>query len=299
MATEQDDEELMRELLCHFLASWPLKLAKSALRTLEALAFRQLSPIIGTVLDVGCGDGIFGRRIAPTADLWGVDNDLKRLQVAAKYRIHALAADAAALPFADQSLDVVIANSTLEHLANPQATIGEAERILRPGGRFVFTVPLRDGLDNLLFSKVRGAGYERQFNTYWRHVTMESIEAWENMVRSVPQFCQTNRLPIGSRRQTETIDLLSSVVLKAGPIIRRNRRLVDAQRLALASLVADLLARAAGCASTGEPHSEVLFEYVKHPHSSMKLCGNSSMLVPADDLPGTAAAISHSGPAAG
>ena len=41
------------------------------------------------------------------------------------------------LPFADQSIDVVICSHTLHHLARPTAFLGEAHRVLKPGGRLV------------------------------------------------------------------------------------------------------------------------------------------------------------------
>ncbi|MFN8662402.1 MAG: methyltransferase domain-containing protein [Thermomicrobiales bacterium] len=49
-------------------------------------------------------------------------------------------ADVEALPFADSTFDAVVMNFGALHLAQPDLAFAEAFRILRPGGRFAFTV---------------------------------------------------------------------------------------------------------------------------------------------------------------
>ena len=49
-------------------------------------------------------------------------------------------ADAEALPFPDRSFDAVVMNFGVLHLAQPDVAFAEARRVLRPGGRFAFTV---------------------------------------------------------------------------------------------------------------------------------------------------------------
>lgn len=48
-----------------------------------------------------------------------------------------------ALPFADASFDLVVANAVLEHIADPRACAAEIERVLRPGGWFCAWTPNR------------------------------------------------------------------------------------------------------------------------------------------------------------
>jgi SAM-dependent methyltransferase len=45
------------------------------------------------------------------------------------------------LSFADASFDLVITSEVLEHVEEPWVAFGEIRRVLRPGGRHVFTVP--------------------------------------------------------------------------------------------------------------------------------------------------------------
>ncbi len=59
------------------------------------------------------------------------------------YLTAAAAADAAQLPFASASFDLVTANMVLEHLEDPLAVFSEIARVLAPRGRFVFVTPNR------------------------------------------------------------------------------------------------------------------------------------------------------------
>jgi SAM-dependent methyltransferase len=60
----------------------------------------------------------------------------RRRVPAARFRV----ADAQDLPFEDGVFDAVVMNFGLLHLAWPERAVAEAARVLRPGGRFSFTV---------------------------------------------------------------------------------------------------------------------------------------------------------------
>lgn len=45
------------------------------------------------------------------------------------------------LPFSDSSVDIIVAFAVLEHLNNPKKVISECVRILKKGGKAVFTTP--------------------------------------------------------------------------------------------------------------------------------------------------------------
>lgn len=54
--------------------------------------------------------------------------------------------DIQGLSYSDASFDLVLTSETLEHVPNYHAALRETRRVLRPGGRHIFTVPLRPDL---------------------------------------------------------------------------------------------------------------------------------------------------------
>jgi len=95
------------------------------------------------VLDLGCRSGALTQHYAPGNHVTGVDIDRSALDIASgRLGIETVWADVEeGLPFDAESFDVVVAGELLEHLADPAALIAEVRRVLRPGGRFVGSVP--------------------------------------------------------------------------------------------------------------------------------------------------------------
>lgn len=95
------------------------------------------------VLDLGCRTGALTQHYATGNEVVGIDVDQAALTAAVeRLGIETVWADVEdSLPFADASFDVVVAGELLEHLADPAAAVAEARRVLRPGGRFVGSVP--------------------------------------------------------------------------------------------------------------------------------------------------------------
>ncbi len=91
-----------------------------------------------------CGTGEFTRRVAPAGarlvalDLSGDLLAQARAKVGAAARF--VRANAHLLPFADAAFDVVYGCSILHHL-DVEVALREVRRILRPGGRLVFSEP--------------------------------------------------------------------------------------------------------------------------------------------------------------
>ena len=95
------------------------------------------------VLDLGCRTGALTEHYAEGNDLVGLDVDQRALeQASARLGIETVWADVEEeLPFPDDSFDVVVAGELLEHLADPAAAVAHVLRVLKPGGRFVGSVP--------------------------------------------------------------------------------------------------------------------------------------------------------------
>jgi ubiquinone/menaquinone biosynthesis C-methylase UbiE len=95
-----------------------------------------------TVLDIGCGTGAMSRKLAPFGHVVSADFSPLALEFSRRRSLTSLcAADAMRLPFRDGSFDVIVALDILEHLPDDQAALCEFQRVLKPGGRVVATVP--------------------------------------------------------------------------------------------------------------------------------------------------------------
>jgi ubiquinone/menaquinone biosynthesis C-methylase UbiE len=94
------------------------------------------------VLDVGCGTGVLTRQLAErpgVESVVGVDAASSLLEKARELArdleaVEFHEADARELPFTDETFDVVVFDSTLSHVPEPERAIAEAYRVLRPSG---------------------------------------------------------------------------------------------------------------------------------------------------------------------
>jgi SAM-dependent methyltransferase len=97
------------------------------------------------VLDLGCGVGEYVRAFERRgAAALGCDIDVPRLQEAARRGARGLLAAAGeALPFRNESFDVIVLNEVIEHVQDDAATMREVARTLAPGGVCVIYAPNR------------------------------------------------------------------------------------------------------------------------------------------------------------
>ena len=95
------------------------------------------------VLDVGCGGGFLSNHLSKEGfEVDGLDASAESLVVAGRHdptqRVCYARGDALALPFPDETFDIVCAMDFLEHVEEPARVVAEAARVLRPGGLFFF-----------------------------------------------------------------------------------------------------------------------------------------------------------------
>lgn len=125
------------------------------------------------VLDVGCGTGVVARecsrRVGATARVVGIDISAEMLDVARRTTpgIHWVRGDAAVLPFADSSFDVVLSQFALMLFPNRVRSVSEMWRTMAPGARLAVSVsgrledsPVNLALAGLIQRQVGDAGLE-------------------------------------------------------------------------------------------------------------------------------------------
>jgi 2-polyprenyl-6-hydroxyphenyl methylase/3-demethylubiquinone-9 3-methyltransferase len=97
------------------------------------------APRPGAVLvDLGCGAGLLAPHVAGLGYRHvGVDIVAQSLTLAREHGVASVRADVHKIPFRDASVDVVAAGEILEHVTDPSTVVGEACRMLRPGGLLV------------------------------------------------------------------------------------------------------------------------------------------------------------------
>jgi ubiquinone/menaquinone biosynthesis C-methylase UbiE len=117
--------------------NWYLQEGRRAERLEKKLLFRLLAQLRGarSLVEVGCGTGHFTRWFQALG-LWSVGLDLSLamlLEARRRAPLPWLRGDAAHLPFADRSFDVVALVTTLEFLPDPRRALAEAWRVARRG----------------------------------------------------------------------------------------------------------------------------------------------------------------------
>jgi SAM-dependent methyltransferase len=106
-----------------------------------------------TVLEVACGSGGITCRMAMEtgAECVGVDINAQGIEAATRRvqeqdlasRVSFRVVDAArGLPFPDESFDAVFCNDSINHLADRAEVLRDWHRVIRPGGRLLFTDPI-------------------------------------------------------------------------------------------------------------------------------------------------------------
>lgn len=92
----------------------------------------------GLALDIGCGEGRVGRELLALGyPVVGIDRSPTLVGAAAHAspKMPIVLGDAAHLPFAEASVDLVVACMTLQDFDDLEGAVGEVSRVLRPGGR--------------------------------------------------------------------------------------------------------------------------------------------------------------------
>ncbi len=187
-----------KQLMTEFVARYPAQPATAFWRGIEIDVLARAGIPEGLGLDLGCGDGILTdilfKRMNRQPRLVGIDPDPLETEAARKYkfyeRIHTVGGDA--IPEEAGTFDFAISNSVLEHIPDLEPVITELGRVLKPGGKFFFTVPGPGFHENLSGSVLPGVSrtkYLAELDKRLAHFNYLAEQDWHGM-------CERNGLKV-------------------------------------------------------------------------------------------------------
>lgn len=128
----------------------------------------------GNILDIGCGAGRLLQKIhavthAP-AKFYGLDISEKLCEISRRNNPYTevTRGDAEALPYKDDTFDIVFMTEALEHLLDYDKALSEVRRVLKPRGVFIVTVPNRDWARYDFYDKLRNKKLQPIDDHYFR-----------------------------------------------------------------------------------------------------------------------------------
>jgi ubiquinone/menaquinone biosynthesis C-methylase UbiE len=115
-------------------------LGSPSLRRLVNIVTQKIEPVQGRVLDVACGPGTYGRRVASASkEVFGIDVSMGMLRQGAAYvthdgisNIHFARARVEALPFEDGLFDAALCCGSLHLFADTVVALREMARAMKP-----------------------------------------------------------------------------------------------------------------------------------------------------------------------
>ncbi len=171
-----------------YLSNAPLALS------IERIVESRLYPLYDLkkpVLDIGCGEGLFANMVFDEKIETGIDPNPKELERAKKLGGYGelLQCYGNNIPKPDESFETIISNSVLEHIENVDEILEEAYRLMKPGGRFYFTVPsdkfeqytFLSQLLQFLGLKSLERYWRRFFNKFWVHYHCYTPDGWAEL----------------------------------------------------------------------------------------------------------------------
>jgi phosphatidylethanolamine/phosphatidyl-N-methylethanolamine N-methyltransferase len=204
--TDEHDAKLDKETVTKAYARWaPLYdlVFGAVFEQGRHAAIAAAERVGGRLLEVGVGTGLSLPYYSPALRICAVDISEPMLRKAQQRvtelglaNVEALTVmDAEHLDFADASFDVVVAQYVITTVPNPEATLDEFARVLRPGGEIILVsrvgaeAGLRRALEKWFAPAARKLGWRTEFSfqryAHWANRT-DNVQLIER--RAMPPF---------------------------------------------------------------------------------------------------------------
>ena len=168
----------------HIFYFWKLRQIMLA-KTVKTLLQKRQQDQSTRVVDLGCGPGTnifdvydvcagfervqwFGLDLNQRETAMAAQRSHFRVEERGMQGIHFMAGDIFKLPFADNSIDILISSEVVEHLPDPVPALAEMQRVLKPGGYAMVTTPNPRNLPEMLgyaMDKITGGAFKK---FYWK-----------------------------------------------------------------------------------------------------------------------------------
>lgn len=181
-------------------------------------------PENGTILDIGCGTGLFVEKyIARGGTAVGLDISARMVERARERCTGSefIVGEAATIPFRDGSFDAVSSMLVFSYIRDPEAMLSEAYRVLKPGGAIVICT-----LGKKLLTRGIPALYRIGEKIKVKHVVMKDFgEHYYNEEEMDTLFSQAGFSNITvkwcSFAHIDMIDPLFNLATKIEPFVER------------------------------------------------------------------------------
>jgi SAM-dependent methyltransferase len=179
----------------------------------------------GVVLDIGCGEGRLASVLGTDVAWIGVDNS--PAQLADNPHRPVVLADMCALPFRANAVEEATHLWCLYHLAEPAQAVREAQRVLRPGGRYFASTAARDNDPELMWEGYPPSTFDAEEAAEVVATVFSSVEPqrWDQTFfpletcEEVRAYCRHNYIP---PERAERVDL-PLWLTKRGVLVRATK----------------------------------------------------------------------------
>lgn len=152
----------------------------------ELKAIKKLLPTSGVGIEIGVGSGKFA---APLGITFGVEPSEKMRLLAVQREIEVVAGVAEKLPFQNNTFDFALMVTAICFVDDPQASVAEAFRILKPKGAFIIGFVDEESPLGKLYQK------NKEQNVFYKDAKFFSSKEIETYMSKVGfdkfTFCQT------------------------------------------------------------------------------------------------------------
>jgi SAM-dependent methyltransferase len=176
----------------------------------------------GPVLDVGCGEGRLASLVDAAVTWIGLDSSPEQL-AGNPYR-PVVRADMRALPFRDGAFAEVTHLWCLYHVQDPLVAIGEANRVLRRGGRYYASTTARDNDPEIMWEGYPPSSFDAEEAVKTVASVFDEVQAdrWDGVFypletrAEVRAYCRHNYVPAQRAEQAD----LPLWLTKRGVLVR-------------------------------------------------------------------------------